>query len=71
MFQKIDLVQNLEKLTFWASKTDKLLYAKRELMTQINNLNIFITGNDFFIINRQFLSGVSFEHFDLLLLIMY
>lgn len=57
--QKVDLIKNIEKLTFWAGDNDKLHYAKQELLSQINNLDISISGKGFFIVNRQFLAGVS------------
>lgn len=60
--QKIDLIKNIEKLTFWAGENDQLHYAKQELLSQINNLDISISGKGFFIINRQFLAGVSHLH---------
>lgn len=46
-------------LTFWVGDDKKLHFAKQELLSQINNLDITISGKGFFIINRQFLHGVS------------
>lgn len=60
VLQKIDLVKNIEKLTFWAGNNEKLYIAKQELLSQINSLNICISGNGFFIVNRQLLAGVRF-----------
>lgn len=58
--QKIKLITNIEKLTFWIKDNDKLHFAKQELILQINNLNISMNAEDFFIIDRQFLANVSF-----------
>lgn len=60
-FQKVELIKNIEKLTFWAGDNEKLHFAKQELLSQINNLDISISGKGFFIINRQFLAGVIFD----------
>lgn len=57
--QKTELIKNIEKLTFWAGDNEKLHFAKQELLSQINNLDISISGKGFFVINRQFLAGVS------------
>lgn len=57
--QKTELIKNIEKLTFWAGDNEKLHFAKQELLSQINNLDISISGKGFFIINRQFLAGAS------------
>lgn len=58
--QKTKLITNIEKLIFWIGDNQKLHFAKQDLLQQINNLDISINGNDFFIIDRQFLAGVSF-----------
>lgn len=67
--QKTELIKNIEKLTFWAGDNEKLHFAKQELLSQINNLDISISGKGFFVINRQFLAGVSLkktvDHFQL------
>lgn len=47
-------------LTFWAGDNDKLHFAKQELFSQMNNLEISITGKGFFLINRKSLANVSF-----------
>lgn len=57
--QKTKLITNIEKLTFWIGDNDKLHYAKEELLLQIDNLDISINSNDFFIVDRKFLAGVS------------
>lgn len=57
-FQKTELIKNIEKLTFWAGDNEKLHFAKQELLSQINNLDISISGKGFFTIDRQFLAGV-------------
>ncbi|XP_031626147.1 uncharacterized protein LOC116342606 [Contarinia nasturtii] len=57
--QKIELIKNIEKLTFWAGDNEKLHFAKQELLSQINNLDISISGKGFFIIDRQFLAGMA------------
>lgn len=57
--QKYELIKNIEKLSFWSSDNQKLHFDKRELLAQINNLNISISGNGFFKVDRQFLARVS------------
>lgn len=57
--QKTELIKNIERLTFWAGDNEKLHFAKQELLSQINNLDISISGKGFFVIDRQFLAGVS------------
>lgn len=59
-FQKTELVEHIEKLTFWAGDNEKLHYAKQELFSQISNLDLSITGKGFFVINRQSLADVCF-----------
>lgn len=58
LLQKTELIKNIEKLTFWAGDNEKLHFAKQELLSQINHLDISISGKGFFIIDRQFLAGV-------------
>lgn len=59
--QKYELIKNIEKLSFWSSDNQKLHFDKRELLAQINYLNISISGNGFFKVDRQFLARVSFS----------
>lgn len=59
IIQKYELIKNIEKLSFWSSDNQKLHFDKRELLAQINNLNISISGNGFFKVDRQFLARVS------------
>lgn len=59
--QKTGLIQDIEKLTFWAGESDKVHYVKQKLLYQINNLDIAISAKGFFIMNRQFLAGVIFR----------
>lgn len=61
--QKTELIKNIERLTFWAGDNEKLHFAKQELLSQINNLDISISGKGFFVIDRQFLAGVSHKSF--------
>lgn len=60
--QKTELIKNIEKLSFWADDNQKLSFAKHELLSQINNLDISISGKGFFIINRSFMAGVSLTY---------
>lgn len=57
--KKLKLMTNVEKLTFWINDNEKLHYAKQDLTLQISNLDISINGNDYFIVNRKYLAGVS------------
>lgn len=59
IIKKSELIKNIEKLTFWAGDNEKLHLAKHELLSQINNLDLSISGKGFFTIDRQFLAGVS------------
>lgn len=47
-------------MVFWPGDNDKLHFAKQELLNQIINLEISISGKGFFIIDRQLLTGVIF-----------
>lgn len=58
-FQKTALIKNIEKLLFWTSEYEKLHSAKRELISQINSLDLSINGKGFFIINKEYIAGVS------------
>lgn len=60
LLQKMKLIDNIEKLLFWPGDNDKLHFAKRELLNQIKNLDISISGKGFFTVDRQFLAGVIF-----------
>lgn len=60
VIQKYGLIKNLEKLSFWSADNQKLHFDKRELLAQINNLNVSINGIGFFTIDRPFLARVSF-----------
>lgn len=57
--KKLKLMTNVEKLTFWINDNEKLHYAKQDLTLQISNLDVSINGNDYFIVNRKYLAGVS------------
>lgn len=58
--QRIKLATIIEKLTFWIDDENGTLhFAKQDLMLQVENLDISINGNGFFIVNRKFLAGVS------------
>lgn len=46
-------------MSFWARDCEKLYSAKQELISQINNLDISISGKGFFIINKEYIAGVS------------
>lgn len=59
-YQKIELIKNIEKLTFWPGDNEKLHFAKQELLSQINNLSISINGKGLFNIDRHFLAGVNY-----------
>lgn len=59
--QKIKLMTNVEKLMFWTNDSERLHYAKGDLMLQMSNLDISVNGNDYFLINRQFLTSVSVD----------
>lgn len=66
IFQKIEFIMNIEKLTFWTGDNNQKFHsAKQELLSQINNLEISITGKGFFTVNRELMAevklGVSFE----------
>lgn len=50
---------NVEKLAFWTNDNDKLHYAKEDLSLQISNLDVSINSNDYFIVNREYLTSVS------------
>lgn len=52
------MIKNIEKLTFRVDGDGLLHFAKQELLSQINNLDISISGKGFFTINRQFSAGV-------------
>lgn len=56
--QKIDLIRNVERVVFWTPNDQKLYSEKHELLSQINNLDITISGTGFFNLNRHFLAGV-------------
>lgn len=58
MLQKMKLIKNIEELTFWTGANEKLYFAKQELLGQIKSLDISISGEGFFIIDRQFFTGV-------------
>lgn len=60
--QKTDLFKCFEKILFWTVDDDKLNSAKGALLSQIDNLDLAITANGFFILNRQFLATVRFLH---------
>lgn len=57
--QKTAFIKNIEKLSFWADENQKLHFAKQELISQINNLDISISGKGYLTVNRQFMAGVS------------
>lgn len=59
--QKSELIEHIEKLTFWAGDNEKLHFAKQELFSQISHLEFSITGNGYFLINRKSLANVSFS----------
>lgn len=59
LHQKIEFIRNIEKLVFWAGDQHKLQFAKQDLIAQMNNLNISISGKGFFTLNRQFMAAVS------------
>lgn len=61
LLQKIELIEHIENLTFWAGDNEKLHFAKQELFSQMNNLEFSITGKGFFPINRKSLANVSFQ----------
>lgn len=52
-------MKNIEKIAFWTNNDDKLYSAKLALLSQIENLDLSITGKGFFTLNRQFLANVS------------
>lgn len=54
----MELIKNIEKLTFWTGENEKLHFAKQELLAQIKSLDISISGNGYFIIDRRFFTGV-------------
>lgn len=54
-------MENAEKLMFWTNDDEKLHDAKEDLMLQMSNLDISVNGNDYFLINRQFLASVSVD----------
>lgn len=57
---KGELIENIEKLTFYAREADGTLYfAKRELLSQIKSLHFTFVGRNFFVINRESLGEVS------------
>lgn len=62
-FQKTAIIKNIEKLSFCASDCEKLHTAKQELILQVNNLDMAISGKGFFIINKEYIAGVSYFYF--------
>lgn len=62
LLQLSDYCRNIEKLIFWASDDRKMRTAKQELLSQIDNLQISISGKGFFAIDRSLLTGVSVHH---------
>lgn len=56
--QKIELIKTVEKMIF-RMDDEKQLFAKQELLAQINSLDISINVMSLFTINRRFLAGVS------------
>lgn len=54
----MELITNIEKLTFRTGDNEKMHFLKQELLAQITSLDISISGNGFFIIDRQFFTGV-------------
>lgn len=60
--QKSEFIRNIEKITFWASNDRKTHNAKQELLSQINDLRISISGKEFFAIDRPFMAEVSLVH---------
>lgn len=59
IWQKTEFIQSIEKLTFWAGDNQKLHFAKQELLSQIQNLEISINVKGFFTVNRQLMAEVS------------
>lgn len=60
--QKAELIKNIEKLSFWVGDNRKLNYAKQELLSQIKNLDISISGKGFFTVNRGFMGSVRLAY---------
>lgn len=58
-FQRHAIIKNIEKITFWAGDNQKIRFAKQELLSQINYLDISISGKGFFTIDRKFMAEVS------------
>lgn len=59
----MDLIKNIEKMTFYANDQRKVHIAKQEVLSQINNLDISISAIGLFNVDRQFLAGVSFDFY--------
>lgn len=58
-YQQIkDLIENIERFTFWATDTP-LYQLKHDILSQISNFPIHISASDFFTIDRKFLAAVS------------
>lgn len=57
--QKTALIKNIEKMSFWASDCEQLHSAKQELISQISNLDMSISGKGFFIINKEYIAEVG------------
>lgn len=59
--QKAEFIKNIEKMSFWVGDHQKLHYAKQELLSQINNLDLSISGNGLFTVDRRFMATVRSE----------
>lgn len=55
------MINDCEKVFFWTIEDDNLHYAKAELLEQVKNMDISLTGHGFFILNRHFLANVRIE----------
>lgn len=59
VFQIKYLVESIELYAFWTTDNVHLHHLKQEIFSQISYLPIYITGSEFFTIDRKYLAGVS------------
>lgn len=53
------LTENIEEYAFWSTSNIQLHNLKKDVLSQIRNLPICITANDYFTVDSQLLAGVG------------
>ncbi|KAJ6642677.1 hypothetical protein Bhyg_07630 [Pseudolycoriella hygida] len=53
------LVASIELYAFWTAENIYLHHLKQEIFSQISYLPIYITGSEFFTIDRKYLAGIA------------